>query len=216
MGTPRLTLTIVRAGPENTWGSPAVLHDSLQHTHTSVWPRERLFFFSFGEKTSSWLASHLITRRTVGIYSYTLLALDWKQTNQRFVVQRWKKTTFEGEKETGAQFTSAGPSSDVKRSGRVESIVWLTPTTTLLVSSRPYVIHGWRRKNAETPARRNGRLLHPITSSNRRRRHLAVDFYTSLTRLPTDAHFSSSLENFGIHLKTSSWRLQSFTIENEC
>jgi hypothetical protein len=98
MGTPRLTLTIVRAGPENTWGSPAVLHDSLQHTHTSVWPRERLFFFSFREKTSSWLASHLITRRTVGIYSYTLLALDWKQTNQRFVVQRWKKTTFEGEK----------------------------------------------------------------------------------------------------------------------
>lgn len=202
MGTPRLTLTIVRAGPENTWGSPAVLHDSLQHTHTSVWPRERLFFFFSRENVV--VARVPLNHSTNGWYLFlhssgTRLKTD-ESTIRRPTVEKnnfWggKKKQGRNSRRRGQVLTSSGQAEWKVSSGWHQQQRYSFHLA-------PYVVHGWRRKNAETPARRNGRLLHPITSSNRRRRHLVVDFYTSLTRLPTDAHFSSRLENFGI-----SWKL---------
>lgn len=101
MGTPRLTLTIVRAGPENTWGSPAVLHDSLQHTHTSMWPRERLFFFFWRENVV--VARVPLNHSTNGWYLFlhssgTRLKTD-ESTIRRPTVE--KKQLLRGKKKQG-------------------------------------------------------------------------------------------------------------------
>ena len=137
-------------------------------THTSVWPRERFFFLFSREKTSSWLASHLITRRTVGLFLNS--SGTRSKTNESTIRCRTvKKKSFEREKEIegaihgGAKFQRQA----VRQSGKYR----LAPTTTtrfispLLLLYVQLYMAGDDGKSRDASAT-YGRLLHPITSSN--------------------------------------------------
>lgn len=130
------------------------LHDSLHYTSvasgTSFFPKE---------KTSSWLASHLITRRMLR----SILTLFWHSIEKR----RIDNSSVKREKTGG---DSRGQDSDVKRSGGVERIVWHHNNVchcafSLALSSSPSLRLIMAGGGWETTALRRGKILHPITSS---------------------------------------------------